>query len=339
MALPTTAITGLLMIAILWLDFRIMKRYPIILDVDTGFDDAFALLFAARSPEIELLGITCVDGNTNVNQVVKNTLKVLDAAEAREIPVSIGATRPLVEAPLYAEHIHGKDGMGDLGLPDSDRKVDPRNAAELLRDLVDARPGEVTLVPVAPLTNIANFIYQYPESAKKLKAICLMGGSASVGNATAMAEFNIWHDPEAADIVFKSGIPITMYGLDVFYRPLVNEAEAIKLSKSNSKSAEFAGKLLLSCIKRLKQSVTLGDYGAVAAVIRPTLLTSQVFDVGIELAEGLVRGMTVVDKRPRLELLIEPRRIPGAAKVNVVMDLDGEAFRDLWFRTIDPNWS
>ena len=95
MALPTTAITGLLMIAILWLDFRIMKRYPIILDVDTGFDDAFALLFAARSPEIELLGITCVDGNTNVNQVVKNTLKVLDAAEAREIPVSIGATRHL----------------------------------------------------------------------------------------------------------------------------------------------------------------------------------------------------------------------------------------------------
>ena len=316
-----------------------MKRHPIVLDVDTGFDDAFAVLFAAMSPEVELLGITCVDGNTNVQQVVKNTLKVLDAANADEIPVAVGATKPLVEEPLYAEHIHGKDGMGDLGLPESARKVDPRSAVELLRDLVEARPGEITLVPVAPLTNIANFITQFPESASKLKEICLMGGSASVGNATAMAEFNIWHDPEAADIVFKSGIPITMYGLDVFYHPIVTEAEAIKLSNSPEKAAQFAGSLLISCIKRLKQNVTLGDYGAVAAVLRPALLKSQVFDVGVEVAHGLVRGMTVVDRRPRLELLIEPRRIPGAAKVNVILDLDAEAFRQLWFKTVDKGWS
>ena len=316
-----------------------MKRHPIILDVDTGFDDAFAVLFAALSPEVELLGITCVDGNTNVDQVVKNTLKVLDAAGAEEVPVAVGARRPLVEEPLYAEHIHGADGMGDLNLPDSIRKVDHRSATQFLRDLVESRPNEITLVPVAPLTNIANFITEYPESAKKLRAICLMGGSASVGNATAMAEFNIWHDPEAADIVFKSGIPITMYGLDVFYLPLVTESEAIRLSNSDANSAQFAGKLLLACIKRLKQSVTLGDYGAVAAVLRPALLKSQVFDVGVEVAHGLVRGMTVVDRRPRLELAVEPRRIPGAAKVNVILDLDGEAFKELWFKTVDPTWS
>ena len=316
-----------------------MKRHPIILDVDTGFDDAFALLFAAINPEIELLGITCVDGNTNVDQVVRNTLKVLDAAGASEIPVSKGATRPLVEEPLYAEHIHGKDGMGDLGIPDSNRVVDPRSATQLIRDLVEERPNEVVLVPVAPLTNIANFITEFPESAKKLKGICLMGGSASVGNATAMAEFNIWHDPEAADIVFKSGIQITMYGLDVFYHPLVNESEAVKLSNSSVGSAKFAGALLLSCIKSLKQSVTLGDYGAVAAVIRPALIKTEVFDVGVEVADGLVRGMTVVDRRPRLELAVEPRRIPNAAKVNVVLDLDAESFRQLWFKTIDPTWS
>jgi pyrimidine-specific ribonucleoside hydrolase len=166
-----------------------------------------------------------------------------------------------------------------------------------------------------------------------------MGGSASVGNATAMAEFNIWHDPEAADIVFKSGIPITMYGLDVFYLPLVSESEAVKLSNSVAPSAKFAGALLLSCIKRLKQSVTLGDYGAVAAVIRPALIRSEVFDVGVEVANGLVRGMTVVDRRPRLELAIEPRRIPDGAKVNVVLDLDAEKFRELWFKTVDPGWS
>ena len=315
-----------------------MKRHPIILDVDTGFDDAFAVLFAAMSPEVELLGITCVDGNTNVQQVVKNTLKVLDAADASEIPVAVGATRPLVEEPLYAEHIHGKDGMGDLGLPDSMRTVDSRSATQLLRDLVESRPNEITLVPVAPLTNIANFFTEFPESARKLKGICLMGGSASVGNATAMAEFNIWHDPEAADIVFKSGIPITMYGLDVFYHPRVTESEAIKLTEAESNAAKFAGKLLISCINRLKQSVTLGDYGAVAAVLRPALLKTELFDVGVEVAHGLVRGMTVVDRRPRLELSVEPRRIPNAAKVNVVLDLDAEAFRQLWLKTIDPTW-
>ncbi|NDA84164.1 MAG: nucleoside hydrolase, partial [Actinobacteria bacterium] len=256
-----------------------MMRVPLILDVDTGFDDAFAILFAAMSKEINLLGITCVDGNTNVDQVVKNTLIVLDAAGAGDIPVAKGATRPLVEEPLYAEHIHGADGMGDLGLPESKRKVDSRSAVDLLRDLVEGSKEAVTLVPVAPLTNIANFITTYPESAKKLKEICLMGGSASVGNATAMAEFNIWHDPEAADIVFRSGIPITMYGLDVFYHPLVTESEAVQLQKSPNQSAQFAGKLLLACIKRLKQNVTLGDYGAVAAVLRPALLKTEVFDV------------------------------------------------------------
>ncbi|MBU6263674.1 MAG: nucleoside hydrolase, partial [Actinomycetales bacterium] len=122
-----------------------MKKHPIILDVDTGFDDAFAVLFAAMNQEIELLGITCVDGNTNVHQVVKNTLKVLDAAGAGDIPVSKGATRPLVEEPLYAEHIHGKDGMGDLGLPDSERELDIRSAIDLIKDLVESRPGEITL--------------------------------------------------------------------------------------------------------------------------------------------------------------------------------------------------
>ena len=316
-----------------------MKKHPIILDVDTGFDDAFAVLFAAMNTEVDLRGITCVDGNTNVQQVVKNTLIVLDAAGAGEVPVAVGASRPLVEEPLYAEHIHGADGMGELGLPQSNRKIDPRSAVDLMRDLVEAAPGEITLVPVAPLTNIANFITNYPESAKKLKEICLMGGSASVGNATAMAEFNIWHDPEAADIVFRSGIPITMYGLDVFYRPIVTESEAVRLSQSPDASAQFAGKLLQSSIKRLKQNVTLGDYGAVAAVIRPALLKTEVFDVGVEVAHGLVRGMTVVDRRPRLELMIEPRRIPGAARTKVVLDLDAEGFRQLWFKTVDSTWN
>ena len=159
-----------------------MKK-NLILDVDTGIDDAFALLFAARHPEINLLGVTCVDGNTNLKQVVINTLKVLDAAGAGNIPVSSGATRPLIDEPRYAEYIHGSDGLGDLGTPASTRALDPRPAVELLRDLVEGADGPVTLVPLAPLTNIALFLRSYPETAAKLERIVLMGGSASSGNA------------------------------------------------------------------------------------------------------------------------------------------------------------
>ena len=169
-----------------------MNSTPVILDVDTGIDDAFAILFAARHPLINLLGVTCVDGNTNVAQVVANTLQVLDAAGAGDIPVSRGAIRPLLGQSQYAEYVHGEDGMGDLGLPPSQRRVDSRSAIELLRDLVDQSAEPVTLVPLAPLTNIALFLRAFPESAKKLKRIVLMGGSASAGNATPAAEFNVW---------------------------------------------------------------------------------------------------------------------------------------------------
>ena len=132
-----------------------MNKTSIILDVDTGIDDAFAVLFAAMHPGINLLGITCVDGNTNVDQVVANTLKVLDAAGANEIPVARGAVRPLLGVSQYADYVHGADGMGDLGIAPSHRRVDPRSAVELLRDLIEESKDPVTLVPVAPLTNLS----------------------------------------------------------------------------------------------------------------------------------------------------------------------------------------
>jgi pyrimidine-specific ribonucleoside hydrolase len=168
-----------------------MEKTSIILDVDTGVDDAFAVLFAAMHPAINLLGVTCVDGNTNVDQVIANTLKVLDAAGAGDIPVARGAVRPLLGKSEYAEYVHGADGMGDLGITPSHRKVDSRSAIELLRDLIEESKEPVTLVPIAPLTNIALFLRAFPETAKKLHRIVLMGGSASAGNATAAAEFNV----------------------------------------------------------------------------------------------------------------------------------------------------
>ena len=311
-----------------------------ILDVDTGVDDAFAVLFAALHPDINLLGITCVDGNTNVDQVVANTLKVLDAAGAGDIPVARGAVRPLLGVSQYAEYVHGADGMGDLGIAPSTRKVDPRSAVELLRDLIEGSKDPVTLVPVAPLTNIALFLRAFPESAKKIHRIVLMGGSASAGNATAAAEFNVWHDPEAAAIVFQSGVPITMYGLDVFMRPGITSEEALVLKNSTAPAAQFAGSLIEAFIERLHISpITLGDFGAVAAAIHPELFTTEMFDVVVDTSSGPARGQTICDRRDAFLKDLEPLGLEDSAKVRVVMDLDVEGVRQLWLKTIEKRWS
>ncbi len=313
-----------------------MQKTSIILDVDTGVDDAFAVLFAAMHPAINLLGITCVDGNTNVDQVVANTLKVLDAAGAGDIPVARGAVRPLLGKSQYAEYVHGADGMGDLGIAPSARKVDSRSAVELLRDLIESSKEPVTLVPVAPLTNIALFLRAFPETAKKIHRIVLMGGSASAGNATPAAEFNVWHDPEAAAIVFQSGVPITMYGLDVFMRPGITSQEAAQLRKSPEPSAQFAGKLIEAFIERLHVSpITLGDFGAVATAIHPELFTTEMFDVVVDTSSGPARGQTICDRRDAFLKDLEPLSLEDSASVRVVLDLDVEAVRQLWLKTID----
>ena len=311
-----------------------------ILDVDTGVDDAFALLFAAMHPGINLLGVTCVDGNTNVDQVVSNTLKVLDAAGAGDVPVARGAVRPLLGESQYAHYVHGADGMGDLGITPSKRKIDARFAVELLRDLIEGSKDPVTLVPLAPLTNIALFLRAFPETAKKLHRIVLMGGSASAGNATAAAEFNIWHDPEAAAIVFQSGVPITMYGLDVFMRPTVTRQEAAKLRNSPSAPAQFAGALIEAVIERLHVSpITLGDYGAVATAIHSELFSTEMFDVVVDTSSGQARGQTICDRRNTFLKDLEPLSLVNSAKVRVVLDLDVEGVRQLWLKTIDKGWS
>src|SRR5437762_687367 len=158
---------------------------PVVLDVDTGVDDACALLLAARHPGIDLRAVTCVAGNAPVDDVVRNTRIVLDAAGRLDVPVGRGARRPLLDAPRPARHVHGEDGMGDLGLPEPVGGPDPLDAVHLLRDVLVAAAdaGEpVTLVPLAPLTNIALLLRTYPDAARGLGQIVFMGGAALVGN-------------------------------------------------------------------------------------------------------------------------------------------------------------
>jgi len=305
----------------------------IILDVDTGVDDAFAILFAARHPDINLLGITCVDGNTNLKQVVANTLKVLDVAQAPEIPVSAGASRPLLGSSLYAEHVHGSDGLGDIGAPASNRKPDKRPAVELIRDLIESSSEPVTLIPIGPLTNIALFLRSFPESAAKLKQIVLMGGSASEGNATATAEFNIWHDPEAAAVVFTSEVPIVMYGLDVFMDLRMNIDHANTLMASGHAPSVFGGKLIKSMLERLKYDITLGDYGAVATALHPEWARCENYKIIVDTTFGPNRGQTICDKRPLAFQKVDPFA-DEAKRCDVVLEIDAEKMRDLWLKTL-----
>jgi pyrimidine-specific ribonucleoside hydrolase len=309
-----------------------MKNF--ILDVDTGIDDACALLFAARHPEINLIGVTCVDGNTNLTQVVKNTFTVLNAAGAKNVPVAAGATRPLIQQRHTGAGVHGSDGLGGLSSEDLDQEMDPRPAVEMLRDLIERSSQPVTLIPMAPLTNIALFLRAFPETAKKLERIVLMGGSATVGNATATAEFNVWHDPEAAAIVFSSGIPITMYGLDVFDKLAMTQSEARALINSGGTCGEFSGKLLDAHFSSdVTRFPTLGDYGAVAVALYPHLGTMKKYRVLVDTTFGPNRGQTICDKRPFASLELTGHE-KGSAEVEVVVDIDVEAIKKLWIETV-----
>ena len=318
---------------------------PVILDVDTGVDDACALLLAALHPDVDLRAVTCVGGNAGVDDVVANTLKVLDVAARPDVPVARGAARPLVEPVRHARHVHGDDGMADLGWPSSDRHPDGRHAVELLRDLLSRAAQEgpaarITLVPLAPLTNIALLLRTYPEAAAGLREIVFMGGGAEVANATASAEFNVWHDPEAAAIVLESaaelGIPVVMYGLDVFYDVRVSREQAYGLISVGGRGpAELAGRLIdFQCGRLGEPEATIGDAGAVCAVIDRAGLTTTRLSVRVELAGTYSRGRTIVDRRDWSgDLAHDPHGL-APAPVEVALSVDADRYAGLWLRTM-----
>ena len=318
---------------------------PVVLDVDTGVDDACAVLLAARHPGLDLRAVSCVGGNASVDDVVRNTLTVLDAAGRPDVPVARGAARPLLEPPREARHVHGQDGMGDLDWPRSTREPDPRHAVEMLLDvLLDAAAGppsnRITLVPLAPLTNIALLLRMWPEAARGLREIVFMGGAAHIGNATASAEFNVWHDPEAAAVVLEAcaelGVPVTMYGLDVFYDVRVTAGEAATLRAGDPGGAgDLAGQLIaFQCERFDTPDATIGDAGAVCAVIDRTGLRTEQLPVRVELAGHWSRGRTIVDRRDWSgDLAHDPHGV-APTSVAVAMGVDAERYARLWLDTV-----
>lgn len=313
---------------------------PLILDVDTGIDDAFALMLAARHPDAELRAVTCVAGNAAVDQVVANTLQVLDAAGAGDVPVARGAARPLLEPARDAGHVHGHDGLGGFARP-SDRRASTLGAVELLRTTLRrllADGEQATLIPLAPLTNIALLLRTYPEVAPGIERIVLMGGSAGGGNATAAAEFNMWHDPEAAAIVFAAcgqlDIPMTMYGLDVFEKVTVGASASATLRELPDPAAQLAAGLIDHQLALFgDHGAKIGDAGAVCAALDPEGLTTQALPVRVDTSAGLARGQTIVDRRTWSgDTDTDPHQVP-ATVVDVALDVDSARYAALWLST------
>jgi pyrimidine-specific ribonucleoside hydrolase len=308
----------------------------VILDVDTGVDDALAILLAVRSSALRVLGITCVMGNVELDKVVINTLKVLDIAGAGDTPVARGMDRPLVEVQRNAKNVHGDDGLGNLELPESTRQPVAEHAVEFLRRTLLNAPSPVTLIPLAPLTNIATLLIQHPAVKSQIKQIVLMGGAIGMGNSAAVAEFNVRQDPEAADIVFTSGLPIVMYGLDVFRQVRFTRAEAETFVQSDRPAAQLAGRLLTFAMDNFgREEATIGDAGAVASVIDPGGLSSEQWPVRVELQGHWTRGQTVVDRRPWITTQREAPWQPAMeTSIAVAVDVDRDRYRQIFRETL-----
>lgn len=300
----------------------------IILDCDPGHDDAIAMLLAFGNPEIELLAVTTVVGNQTLAKVTRNALSVARIANMQGIPFAAGSPRPLIREVEVAETIHGESGLDGPTLPEPDPRLtlDPRHAVNVIIDTIMAQPPKtVTLVPTAGLTNIALAARLEPRIVDRVKEVVLMGGGYHVGNWSAVAEFNIKIDPEAAHIVFNETWPLTMVGLDLTHQALATPEVVKRIKAIGTQPAHFVVELLDFFGKMYKQAQgfdapPVHDPCAVAYVIDPSVMTVQKVPVNIELTGTLTLGMTVADFRAPA---------PADCHTQVAVKLDHHKFWDL----------
>ena len=275
----------------------------IILDCDPGHDDAIALLLAHGNPNIELLAVTTVVGNQTLDKVTRNALSVARIANITNVPFAAGAVRPLIRNVEIAPDIHGDSGLDGPVLPEPIIQLDKRHAIDLIIETIMSHPPKtVTLVPTGGLTNIAMAVRKEPKIVERVKEVVLMGGGYHVGNWSAVAEFNIKIDPEAAHIVFNEKWPVTMVGLDLTHQALATPEVIEKIKAIKTKPAKFVLEMLEFFGKMYKQAQgftypPVHDPCAVAYVINPELIKTKRVPVDIELTGTLTLGMTVADFR------------------------------------------
>jgi purine nucleosidase len=273
----------------------------VLIDTDPGTDDALAILLALNSPELKVEALTVVPGNVVAEQGLENALKLVSLSGRCDIPVAGGAKHPLNQKLITAEYWHGKNGLANIDLPPSKCKPDPRFGPDLIIELVHKYPHELTLIPVGPLTNIALAVSKDPSIAGLVKDIVIMGGSISGGNVTAVAEANIYNDPEAAQIVFKAGWIVTMIGSDVGEKTLMTRKHVIELQSGHGPQNELAARIGDFYLGRAEKNgypgAAMYDPLAVGTVIDPTLVKLQEMHVDVETRGEYTRGETTGNRR------------------------------------------
>ena len=299
---------------------------PIILDCDPGHDDAIALILALASPELELKAVTTSAGNQTPEKTLRNALRILTLLQRSDIPVAGGAVKPLMRELIIADNVHGESGLDGPELPEPNFAPQQCNAVELIAKTLRESAEPVTIVATGPLTNIALLLTSHAELQPKIARIVIMGGAAGLGNWTPAAEFNIYVDPEAAEIVFQSGLPMVMAGLDVTHRAQIMGEDIERFRQLGNPVAAVVADLLDFFMEYHKQEkwgfqgAPLHDPCTIAWLIKPSMFTCVERWVGVETQGKYTQGMTVVDYYSLTN---------NAPNTTIMMDIDRQAFVDL----------
>jgi inosine-uridine nucleoside N-ribohydrolase len=312
----------------------------VMIDTDPGVDDALALLLALASPELAIEAITTVAGNARIEATTRNALRTLAASGAARLPpVFVGCKRPLHRDLVSAAHVHGEDGLGETSGVEQVGEPASAHAADAMIEIVSRRPGEITLIALGPLTNLAMAILRDPTTMVLTREIIAMGGAvACPGNVTAVAEYNFYADPEAAQIVLRSGIPVTLAPLDATMQAPLSEQELnSRLAASARPAASFVRAIVGRYFKfketRAAEPVCfLHDPLAVVLAIDRTFAEFETFEADIETAGKLTAGMLVADRRER------PSGPGDRDRIAAAMRIDARRFLDLFLdRVLGPS--
>ncbi len=308
-----------------------MPPKRIIIDTDPGVDDALTFLLALASPEIQLEALTTTQGNVTVDKATRNALSMLELGRASHIPVASGSMYPLVQPLRASAYVHGASGIGNAKLPEPQATPVAQHAVDYLIERVLAEPNQISIFPIAPLTNIAMAIRKEPQFAKAVKELVIMGGAIQEhGNITPLAEFNIYVDPHAAHIVFHAGVPITLIPLDVTHKCLLMQKHIDRLMQINSPISRF----IRDAVEvYLKASIELGYPGSalhdpltLATIFAPELLTLKEYYVDVDISGGVSMGKTFAD-------ILNVTKKP--ANMKVAMNVRGDDFIELFLQRME----
>ncbi len=301
-----------------------MNQIPIILDGDPGHDDAIAWVMAFARPELDIRAVISVSGNVAIHKTTKNMLQIMTLLGVHDVPLARGATRPLIGPFFDSPSVHGESGLDGPKMPDHEVELQPLSGVELMAKVLRESNEKITIVPTGPLTDVAMLLLAYPELKEKILRISMMGGGMLYGNWTPAAEYNILCDPEAAKLVFESGIPITMAGLDVTERAYVTPKDFERVRAVGNKVGQIVADWLEFFyqfhLKLGYPGAPVHDPVAIVALVNPEILTTKDVFVQVETGGEFSRGATIGD------FYNKTKRPPN---VRAIMDIDREAYIDM----------